>query len=149
MSYRVVVWGPGNVGGPAIRSVVANPALELVGLIVHSPEKDGVDAGELAGIPATGVLATRDVSAALGESPDTLFYGVNSDFRPLESIGECCDALRAGINVVTAGMYGLLHPKSAAAAARLVKAIPAVCASPAGLLSAAELPLVVGRGLIV
>jgi hypothetical protein len=118
MALRVVVWGPGNVGGPAIRSVIANPALELVGVIVHSPEKVGRDAGELVGLAPTGVLATRDAAAAFSLAPDALFYGVNSDFRPLESIGECCDALQSGINVVTAGMYGLLHPPSADPAIR-------------------------------
>jgi len=113
MPYRVVVWGPGNVGRPAIRSVVAHPELELVGVIVHSPEKEGRDAGELAGIAPVGVPATLDARALLDTRPDALVYGVNSDFRPLEALDECCDALRSGINVVSAGMYGLLHPASA------------------------------------
>jgi len=118
MSLRVVVWGPGNVGGPAIRCVLANPALELAGVIVHSEAKDDVDAGELVGLPLTGVRATRDVDAALATRPDALVYAVNSDFRPLEAIEECCNALAAGINVVTSGLYGLLHPPSAEAALR-------------------------------
>lgn len=110
---RVVVWGPGNVGAPAIRSVVRNPALELAGVIVHSPEKEGRDAGELAGMEPVGVAATRDAEAVLASGPDALVYAVNGDFRPIESQKECCDALRAGIDVVSAGMYGLLHPPSA------------------------------------
>jgi len=118
VSIRVVVWGPGNVGGPAVRTVVANPALELAGVIVHSPEKEGVDAGDLVGLGATGVRATRDVDAVLGAKPDALVYAVNSDFRPLEAIEECCRALQSGINVVTPGLYGLLHPPSADAALR-------------------------------
>jgi hypothetical protein len=113
MSYRVVVWGPGNVGRPAIHGVVRNPALELAGVIVHSPEKEGRDAGELAGIENVGVGATRDWQAALADRPDALVYAVNADFRPLEAIEECCHALAAGVNVVSAGMYGLLHPGSA------------------------------------
>ena len=113
MSYRVVVWGPGNVGISAIRSVICNPELELAGVIVNSPHKEGRDAGELAGIAQTGVTATRDVEAALGTRPDALVYAVNSDFRPIEAIEECCSALAAGINIVTAGQYGLLHPPSA------------------------------------
>ena len=113
MSYRVVVWGPGNVGRPAIESVVAHPELELAGVIVHSREKEGRDAGELAGIAATGVRATRDVEAALATKPDALVYAVNSDFRPMEAIAECCDVLARGIDVVSAGMYALLHPASA------------------------------------
>jgi hypothetical protein len=113
MPRSVVVWGPGNVGRPAIRSVVSNPDLELVGVIVHSPDKEGRDAGELAGLSPLGVSATRDVESALATRPDALFYGVNSDFRPLESMAECRSLLRAGINVVSAGMYGLLHPATA------------------------------------
>jgi hypothetical protein len=113
MPNRVVVWGPGNVGAPAIRSVVAHPELELAGVIVHSEEKVGRDAGELIGMEPIGVTTTRDAEALLATRPDALFYGVNSDFRPLESQDECCRALAAGINVVCAGMYGLLHPPSA------------------------------------
>ncbi len=118
MPIRTVVWGPGNVGAPAIRSVLAHPDLELVGVIVHSPEKEGKDAGELVGLGPIGLETTRDVEAALGADVDALFYGVNSDFRPLESIDEICDALGRGITVVTAGLYGLIHPASAEPALR-------------------------------
>ena len=118
MSYRVVVWGPGNVGAPALRTVLANPQLELSGVIVHSPEKEGRDAGELVGLPPTGVIATRDAKAALLDRPDALFYGVNQDFRPEESIQEMLGALESGISVVTAGLYGLLHPATADPALR-------------------------------
>jgi hypothetical protein len=114
MAYRVVVWGPGNVGAPALRTVVANPALELAGVIVHDPAKEGRDAGELVGLPSTGVLATRDVDAAFAGGADAVFYGVNQDFRPAEAQDEMCGALARGANVVTAGLYALLHPPSAA-----------------------------------
>ena len=110
---QVVVWGPGNVGAPAIRSIARHPELELAGVIVHSPEKEGRDAGELAGIEPLGVTATRDSERVLADGPDALVYAVNGDFRPVESQQECCDALRAGISIVTAGMYGLLDPASA------------------------------------
>jgi hypothetical protein len=115
---RVAVWGPGNVGAPAIRSVLANPALELAGVIVHSERKAGRDAGELAGVAPCGVAATRDAEAVLDASPDALVYAVNSDLRPQEAVAECCDALARGIDVVTAGLYGLLHPPSADPALR-------------------------------
>ena len=52
MAHRVVVWGTGNVGMAALRIVVANPALELAGVIVANPAKVGRDAGELCGLPA-------------------------------------------------------------------------------------------------
>ena len=44
MVKNVVVWGTGNVGRPAIRSVVANQDLNLVGVLVSNPEKVGQDA---------------------------------------------------------------------------------------------------------
>ncbi len=118
MTRRVVVWGTGNVGVPAIRSVVANPALELAGVIVHDPGKDGRDAGELAGLPPTGVRASRDAQAVLATRPDALFHAGNQDFRPKEARDEMCGALEAGVNVVTAGLYALLHPPSADPALR-------------------------------
>jgi len=118
MPIRVVVWGPGNVGGPAVHGVIAHPELELAGVIVHSEAKEGRDAGELVGLPPVGLAATRDAELVLGTKPDALVYGVNSDFRPVEAADEICGALRAGINVVSAGMYGLLHPPSADPALR-------------------------------
>ena len=118
MPHRVVVWGTGNVGAPAIRTVLANPALELEGVIVHDEKKAGVDAGTLVGLPACGVLASRDVDAVLARRPDALVYAVNQDFRPAESEAEMLRCLRAGINVVTSGHYGLLHPASAPAELR-------------------------------
>jgi len=114
MTRRVVVWGTGNVGVPAVRAVLANPALELADVIVHGEEKEGVDAGALAGLSTeTGVHATRDVDAVLDRRPDALVYAVNQDFRPAESTEEMLRCLRAGVNVVTAGHYGLLHPPTA------------------------------------
>ena len=39
-------------------------------------------------------------------------------------------------------------PGNAAAAGRIVNAIPELCRAPAGLVSGPELPLIVGRGLL-
>jgi hypothetical protein len=41
MPHRVIVWGTGNVGVPALRIVLSNPALELAGVIVANPAKVG------------------------------------------------------------------------------------------------------------
>ena len=41
MGKKVVVWGTGNVGRPAIRSVVANKDLDLAGVLVQTPTKLG------------------------------------------------------------------------------------------------------------
>jgi len=113
MAYRVVVWGPGNVGIPAIRTIVANPRLELAGVVVSSESKEGKDAGELVGLPPTGVAATRNVAAVLAERPDAVVYAVNQDFRPKEALDEMVRCLESGSNVLTAGLYALLDPASA------------------------------------
>jgi Uncharacterized conserved protein related to dihydrodipicolinate reductase len=52
MGKKVVVWGTGNVGRPAIRSVAANKDLDLAGVLVQNPDKVGKDAGDLAGMKA-------------------------------------------------------------------------------------------------
>ena len=65
---RVVQWATGNIGVYALRQVIAHPGLELVGVLVYDPAKDGVDAGELCGEDAVGITATTDPAAihALG-----------------------------------------------------------------------------------
>ncbi len=112
MGKNVVVWGTGNVGRPAIRSVVANKDLDLVGVLVQNPEKIGKDAGDLAGIENTGITATDNISIALDNEIDAVVYTVNADFRPMESLDEVENLLRNGKNVVTTSFYPLYHPPS-------------------------------------
>ena len=94
MGKKVVVWGTGNVGRPAIRSVVANKDLDLVGVLVQNPDKVGKDAGDLAGIESTGITASDDISVALESNVDAVVYTVNADFRPMESLDEAEQLLR-------------------------------------------------------
>lgn len=112
MTYRVVVWGTGNVGRPAIRAVAAHRDLELAGVIVASPEKVGRDAGDLAGIAPLGVLATDDTSIALADDIDAVIYAATADTRPMEAYMDLERCLRAGRNVVSTSFYPLLHPGS-------------------------------------
>lgn len=115
MAHRVVVWGTGNVGRPAIRAVAAHQDLELAGVVVADPAKVGRDAGDLAGIGALGVTATADTTVAHADDVDAVVYAVNADFRPQESLAEVEALLRAGRNVVSTSFYPLLHPPSAPA----------------------------------
>lgn len=93
---RVVQWATGNIGTRSLRSVIEHPALELVGLHVYAEDKAGRDAGELCGLPATGVKATRSLDAVLALKPDCVLYmpqRIDAD--------DLCRLLEAGINVVT------------------------------------------------
>jgi hypothetical protein len=127
MPLRVVVWGTGNVGRPAIRAVAAHRDLELAGVIVANPKKVGRDAGELAFVGPLGVAATDDVARALAPDVDAVVYAATADTRPAEAFADLLRCLRAGRNVVSTSFYPLLHPPSAPAAVR--DAIDAACAA--------------------
>jgi len=72
--YRVVQWATGNIGTHALRSVIEHPGLTLAGVYVHTPAKAGKDAGDLCGLAATGVIATRDIDEILALSVDCVLY---------------------------------------------------------------------------
>ena len=110
---RVVVWGTGNAGMPALRQVIAHPALQLVGVIVHGAAKAGLDAGELAGGQACGVTTTQDIDAALGPKPDCVVYCATADLRPMEARNDLIRVLERGINVVSTSIVPLVFPPSA------------------------------------
>ena len=95
-TYRVVQWAAGRMGKKAILGVLDHPNLELVGLHVHSEEKEGKDAGVLAGTRAVGILATRDIEDVVALKPDCVLY-MQEGF----DLDDLTTLLSAGINVVT------------------------------------------------
>lgn len=111
MSYRVIQWGTGTLGRHALARVLEHPDLELAGVVVYTPEKDGVDAGELCGAPPVGVRATIDRQAALDIDADCVLYmALGGD--PEVTRDEICRILESGKSVVsTAGGY-IMYPKA-------------------------------------
>jgi hypothetical protein len=109
-SLRIVQWSTGYVGSLAVRAIAARPDLELTGVWVHSPDKAGRDAGELAGIAPLGVAATTDAGALLAQSPDCVCYTASGESRPGEAVDGMCGMLERGINIVTTSIPGLLYP---------------------------------------
>ncbi len=112
MQKKVIVWGTGNVGRPAIRAVLSHADLCLHSVIVSNPDKSGRDAGELAGVEPCGVAAVSDWRAALQSGADALVYSATADTRMEQAIGELIACLDAGINVVAPGFYLYLDPHS-------------------------------------
>jgi 2,4-diaminopentanoate dehydrogenase len=109
---RVVVWSTGTVGRHAIKGVDTNPALELVGVWVSNPAKDGKDAGELAELGRElGVLATTDKQALLDLEPDCIVHTAMTDDRVFEAIEDLIELLEAGVNVVSSGPVLLQWPE--------------------------------------
>jgi len=110
MGYRVVAWSTGGVGRLAIRAIARRPDLELIGVWVHTAEKDGVDAGTLAGIDPVGVTATSDADALLALAPDCVCYSASGEALDAAAVPDLVRMLEAGINVVTVSTPGLVHP---------------------------------------
>jgi len=95
-TYRVVQWATGRIGESSLRELIRSPEMDLVGVYVHSPAKDGRDAGELCGLAPIGVKATRDIDKIIALKPDCVVAvqeGTNID--------DVCRFLEAGINIAT------------------------------------------------
>ncbi len=74
MSYRVAHAGTGLTGREALRGIINDPQLALVGLLVSSSDKAGMDAGTLCALPDTGLTATTDIQTILDSAPDCFCY---------------------------------------------------------------------------
>lgn len=109
---RVVVWSTGGVGSIAIDAVHRRPDLELVGVWVHSPEKVGRDAGELAGVEAIGLTATNDADALIALAPDAVVYAASGPERDAGAVPDYLKLLGAGVNVVSTSTTSLVYPPS-------------------------------------
>ena len=103
---RVIQWATGGVGRAAIQAVRDHPELELVGCWVHSADKAGRDAGELADAGPLGVVATNDAAQILALEADAVVYA-----PLLPDPAEVAALLRSGKNVVTP--VGWFHPSPA------------------------------------
>lgn len=109
---KVVVWSTGTVGRHAIAGIDAHPDLELVGVWVSNPDKDGKDAGELAELGRElGVRATTDKQTLLAMKPDAIVHTAMTDDRVFEAIEDLVDFLEAGINVTSSGPVLLQWPE--------------------------------------
>ena len=104
MAYRVIQWATGGVGRSSIDAIASHPELELVGCWVHGKEKEGLDAGEIAGCGPLGVTTTRDVDALLAVDADCVVYS-----PIVANPKEVIRILEAGKNVVTP--LGWFYPK--------------------------------------
>jgi 2,4-diaminopentanoate dehydrogenase len=112
VTFKVVQWGTGTAGLRALRCILNNPALELVGLYVARTERAGRGAGSFVDAPDTGVIATNSVEELLRIPADCLCYMGSFATGGIEDI---LPFLRAGRSVVTPTLFTLLTPASAPA----------------------------------
>ncbi|MFI0355502.1 dihydrodipicolinate reductase [Actinomadura sp. 9N407] len=108
--YRVVQWATGALGRAVIRGVLERPDLELAGALVYDPAKVGMDAGTLAGRPATGIGATADPQEILDLDADCVVYAPGPDGDPFSGIETVCALLASGKNVIAT--HGYVYPRA-------------------------------------
>jgi 4-hydroxy-tetrahydrodipicolinate reductase len=94
--YKVIQWATGNVGTCSLKGIIEHPRMELVGLYVSSPGKLGKDAGDLAGLPTTGIKAVGALAEILALDADCVVY-----MRQGTDFDEVCAILESGKNIVT------------------------------------------------
>jgi hypothetical protein len=105
MTYRVVQWATGGVGGSALKAILVNPDLELVGVYAYNPGKEGVDAGRIVGRPDTGVLATRSRDEILALDADVVLHCPSGHPTTEEHDDDVVELLRSGKNVISTCGY--------------------------------------------
>ena len=97
---HVAQWNTGKVGKLAMRGILDNPTLELVGVYAYSSEKVGQDAGALCGRPDTGIKATNSIDAIVGAKPDVVVY------TPFTGdVDDVVKLLENGINVLSTNLF--------------------------------------------
>lgn len=112
-SYRVAHYGTGHTGTLVLRQLLDRPDIELVGHLVHSPEKIGRDSGEIVGVDPVGVHAIGTFDEFCALDADCVTYMATEFGREIDDvIDEMCRLLRSGKNVVTTTFIRLVYPKS-------------------------------------
>jgi hypothetical protein len=108
--WRVVQWATGAVGKTTLRAVIEHPDLELVGLYVYSDRKVGKDAGEVARLESTGVIATNNINEILALDADVVLHTARVGIPYESQDGDIMALLESGKNVITT--LGQHYPKA-------------------------------------
>ena len=106
---KVVIWGPGRLGGFALRVLLLRPEeFEVVGVFAYSAEKEGRDAGQLVDLDAIGVTVTRDRQAILATPADVVVFTPLVGPDPMANHADAMALLRSGKDLILAHDY--FHP---------------------------------------
>lgn len=102
---RVVIWGPGDMGGRALQATLDSPDYDVVGVKVFSPHKNGVDIGVLAGRGEVGVRATTSKEAILALDADLVIHTPTTPALLQGADEDVVELLASGKNVVSAAAF--------------------------------------------
>ncbi|MFF7943293.1 hypothetical protein ACFZC5_26575 [Nocardia gamkensis] len=103
--YRLIIWGPGDMGGRALRTALESPDFDVVGVKVFSPHKNGKDIGELVGLPLVGRAATTSKAEILALDADCVIHTPTTPALVQGADEDVIDLLESGKNVVSAASY--------------------------------------------
>lgn len=99
-NLRVIQWTTGKVGKLALRGILDDPRLDLVGVYAWGEDKRGADAGALCGRPDCGVAATNDVDALVALGADVVIY---TPF--MADVDHVVQLLESGANVISSNLF--------------------------------------------
>jgi 4-hydroxy-tetrahydrodipicolinate reductase len=95
---KVAEWGTGMMGQGLLGFILDRPKdIELVGVIVTNPAKEGKTVGELLGRPCD-VKMTTDFASVLAKKPDVVCINTQSNLH--EITDQVVPAVEAGCNVI-------------------------------------------------
>jgi 4-hydroxy-tetrahydrodipicolinate reductase len=122
---RVAQAYTGPIGLEIIRRLAGHPQMELVGVLVHSPDKAGRDSGELAGVAPNGIRTTQSLDEIIALKPQGIFWS-GSEF----DVAAYARILAAGINLYTGigGYYLKGQPQEAELGAAAERGQASFCA---------------------
>lgn len=98
--YRIIIWGPGVMGAALMRQIATRPEFKIVGVLCYSPDKNGRDAGEIAGIGPIGVKATTDKESIYRLKADVALVAVKDSPDYTELDNDTIRLLESGKNVI-------------------------------------------------
>jgi 2,4-diaminopentanoate dehydrogenase len=105
MAYRVVQWGTGAIGSYTLRQIITNPEFDLAGVFVYSDAKNGVDAGDLVGLPPTGITATTNRDDILALDADVVVHTPRGHGTMDRHDADVIALLASGKNIVSTVGY--------------------------------------------
>ncbi|MBW8785537.1 MAG: hypothetical protein JF593_13020 [Novosphingobium sp.] len=98
MTYRVIQWATGTVGAASLKHFIENPVIDLVGVYVTNPDKAGKDAGDIVGLPKTGLTCSNDAETLIAMDADCVLFAAAQSPTLLDTV---CRLLASGKNVVS------------------------------------------------
>lgn len=104
-TLRIIIWGPGEVGGAVARAAHRRPGVEIVGAKVFSERKHGADLGELVGLGPIGVTATTSREEVLALDADCVVVTPRADVLGAKLDDDVIALLESGKNVISTASY--------------------------------------------